>query len=65
MISVYNILTELETWIPLSNEYRKRAIASKVNTSNNAEFNELVSEYSDGVYDEDIDLLHQRIIALL
>jgi hypothetical protein len=63
--TIAEILSELETWIPLSKDEKKRATRSNITTANNTDFKYYVNRYIDGDYDNDIEVLQQEIISLL
>jgi hypothetical protein len=63
--TIADILSELETWLPLTKEEKKRATRSNITTANNIDFKYYVNRYIDGDYDNDIEVLQQEIISLL
>jgi hypothetical protein len=65
MVTIYDMLSELETWFPLTSQERAKAIASTVNNHNNLEFNHLVAWWRRGLYDESPEILHQELLMML
>jgi len=64
-MSIYNLLMELQTWFGPSQDIMDRAKESKITTKNNTRFKELVSGWTSGMYDEDPQLLFNRVCQLL
>ena len=65
MYTIYDIMLELGTWIKFFPSKLAKAKVSKITTSNNREFKRLVSDWENGMYDEDIDQLGREISNLL
>ena len=60
-MTLYDFCTELQTWCTFTPEELEKAKASKVTTLNNGNFRDDVQSYIVGEYDEDINLLGDRI----
>ena len=63
--SIHDILLELGTWCNTSDVDMMLAQKSGIDSSNNEEFADLVMEWLLGIYDDDIELLHERILHLV
>ena len=61
MYTVEQILNELSTWISFSNEMHTRARECNITTANNSGFQRFVSDWGDGMYDEDPDQAAQEL----
>ena len=59
------MLSELETWFPLTPEERRKAIASTINNHKDPKFNRLVAGWRNGIYDESPEILHQELLMML
>lgn len=64
-ISIYDLLTEVSEYTPVTKEKLDEAAASDIDNDNHVIFSGLVEAWRAGFYDEDPDLLAQRIIALM
>lgn len=64
-ITVYYMINELSTWVKFSPEDKARAKASPITNKNNSKFRKLVNDYSNGIYDEDLEVLAAEIKWLL
>lgn len=66
MYTLYDFLTELETWTkPFKNEEeRNRIKALKINTKNNKRLKEYLVDWQNGKYDEDPQLLTDSLLRL-
>ena len=64
-MKIIDILTELETWISLSDEIRIKAEKSDITSYNNEALAGLLVLWNKGVYDEDPDVLHNELTNLL
>jgi len=65
MITIYDILTELQSFLHVDKKDLDFAKKSKINDSNNNEIKSLVNKWSTGVYDEDPDQLLNSLLDLL
>lgn len=60
-----DLLAELQSFTSVSESTIARALNSDLDSKNSSEFRELNQEWSNGDYDEDPELLVQRIERLL
>lgn len=65
MTTIYDLLTELETWLIFDPIHKTYAERSKITDENNVDFKVLVSAWSNGVYDEDVEYAGGKICRLL
>lgn len=63
--TILNFLLELESWIKVDEETKTLAIESDITKWTNKPFRTLLSEWDCGMYDDDIDVLYQRVNDLL
>jgi len=64
-ITIHDMLSEMQTWVTISDEKLEEAKQSKLNNKNNTQLNELVNAWNSGSYDEDPELMVQKILNLL
>ena len=64
-MTIYQMLTELQTWFNPSSELLAKAKQSKITTKNNATFKQLVDGWMEGMFDEDPRLMYDEITFLL
>jgi len=64
MKTLYDLCLELTSFINIANSERVLAKKSRVNTDNNSEFNKLVEEYKEGIWDDDIATLWVEMMIL-
>lgn len=64
-MTIYQMLTELQTWFQPSQELLDKAKSSKITTKNNPQFKQLVNGWSEGLFDEDPRLAFDEIEYLL
>jgi hypothetical protein len=63
--SLLSFVEELETWISFSETEKQIAKDSKKDFGNCPAFRELFNAWIDGSYDNDIEILEQKVKALL
>lgn len=63
--TIFGFLGEIKTYTEIDNSEMAKAKLSKINTSNNDEFKDLVMSWCDGAYDEDPESLAWELINLL
>lgn len=64
-MSIYDLVTELQSFTTIPANMVERAQQSEINTENNTTFRELAMDWANGVYDEDVELVVQQINGLL
>jgi len=64
-MTIYQMLTELQTWFNPSQELLTKANQSKITTKNNNTFKQLVEGWKEGMFDEDPRLIYDEITFLL
>jgi hypothetical protein len=66
MYTLYNFLTEMETWTkPFKNEEERNRIKNlKIDIKNNKHLKEYYDDFVEGKYDEDPQLLTDRLLQL-
>ncbi len=65
MVTISNLLKELQSFAIVTDQAMEIAEKSKINTSNSILFGQYVMDWSNGVYDECPDLLVQDVLWLL
>lgn len=63
--TIHDILSEITSFVPVKPEALKRAQVSDITDKNNPEFKALVKGWCNGDYDNDPDILRDRILTLL
>ena len=65
MVTIFELLQDLRDFTAVDQEDLDRAAKSDVTDQNNAEFDMLLQAWQNGSYDNDPDILVQRLIALI
>lgn len=63
--TLYDLLQELQTWIPTSPPKLTEAELSKIDEGNNKEFKALLKGWVSGYYDESPEQLHSSLMNLV
>lgn len=63
--SLYDMLQEMMTWVPISPEDLNKARSSDINTTNSPQLKRLVRDWVNGIYDEDPEILVQELQNLI
>ena len=63
--TILSFLLELESWVKVDDETKTLAIKSDITKWTNKPFRTLLSEWESGMYDEDIEILYERVTNLL
>jgi len=64
MVTLRNLLMELQTWCAISEQEIQDAERSQINENNNAEFRYFLMRYKGGAYDEDLPQLAAELYRL-
>lgn len=65
MTTLYELLNKLGRWRNVDTGLLQKARCSPINTRNSRTFKNLCINWTRGAYDEEPDLLIQRLIALM
>ena len=65
MVTIYDMVTELQTWFTISPEILDEANESDINDSNNKKFKKLVCDWNLGKYDNDPETFYASILSFL
>lgn len=64
-ITIHDLMEELQTWHQFSPELMEKAKSSNLSTKTNAKLRLLVRQWETGMYDDDMEILCQRIESIL
>ena len=65
MTTLSSMLREMQTWVTVSEDTIKKADSLGINTNNSKLFKRLVNDWINGMYDEDPELLTNKLIYLI
>lgn len=65
MTTLSSMLQEMQTWVTVSEDTIKKADSLGINTNNSKVFKRLVNDWINGMYDEDPELLTNKLIYLI
>ena len=64
-LSLFEFMGEINTYSPIGQEAMAKAKESTITTGNNKELKQLVSDWVNGEYDEDPDMLASELVSLV
>lgn len=65
MTTIYDLVTELQSFVPINSRVLKAAKKSGITSDNHEYFGEQVRLWSEGAYDNDVELIAERLATLL
>jgi len=65
MTTIYELLSEMTSFVSVPSVYLEKAEYSNINSENSWKFDFLLNDWKDGIYDEDPDVLVNNIVELL
>ena len=65
MVTLTNMLSEMQTWYNIEKHTFDKAEQVKINTKNNTKFKRLVKDWETGMYDEDPDAILNELYSFL
>ena len=65
MTTIYDLLTELQSFTTIDDNILSKAKDSNIRVSNNGKFKTLVRNWVQGMYDEDLDCLVTELNNML
>lgn len=65
MYTILDLLREMMTWVSVGPSLLEQAVNSNITTENNRRFARLVEDWTNGVYDEDPQIVVSEISSLL
>lgn len=65
MVTLTDMLSEMQTWYNIEKYTFDKAEQVKINTKNNTKFKQLVKDWETGMYDEDPDAMLNELYSFL